>query len=313
LVKNDQPGYALFWRYLKAHAAYLRNNVDGDPAGLANAKSEITKVLDEPRQSSWFSRLNRLRQTLHLETVPEEVTSEEFDTIASAWNALLDGELRNPVKHQPFFDFIRKGLAGSEHRQLSHAVRDLMRLIGWQSEFRDKGQGETDVLASVSAHGQQRALVFEVKAETTAEKPIPLRHVTQAVGQLSRYRGETRLKHHQIRAIFISKSESLEDSAEKAASELAFIRQSTVESVATQAIAAFQRYASIRTRKGLLPKRIECVESLEMSPFLMGFYDVAIHTGRVLSDDEVLSVIKRNRSRFRCFRMQAAHRRRGKH
>jgi hypothetical protein len=117
--------------------------------------------------------------------------------------------------------------------------------------------------------------------------------VTQAAGQLTRYRGETRFKHHQMRAIFVSKSESLEDSAEKAASELAFMRQSTVESVATQAIPAFQRYASIRTRKGLLPKRIECVESLEMSPSLMGFYDVAIHTGRVLSDDEVLSVIKR--------------------
>ena len=293
LVKDDQPGYALFWRYLKAHAAYLRNNVDGDAAGLANAKSEITKVLDEPRQSSWFSRLNRLRQTLHLETVLEEVRSEEFDTIARSWNALLDGELRNAAKHQPFFDSIRKGLAGSDHRELSHAIRDLMRLIGWQAEFRDKGQGETDVLASVSVHGEQQALVFEVKAEMTADKPIPLRYVTQATGQLTRYRGETRFKRHTMRAILVSKSESLEDSAAKAASEFTFMRQSTVESVATQAIAAFQRYASIRTRKGLLPKRIECVESLEMSPSLMGFYEVAIHKGRILSDEEVLSVIKR--------------------
>ena len=168
-----------------------------------------------------------------------------------------------------------------------------MRLIGWQAEFRDKGQGETDVLASVSVHGEQQALVFEVKAEMTADKPIPLRYVTQATGQLTRYRGETRFKHHQMRAILVSKSESLEDSAAKAASELTFMRQSTVESVATQAIAAFQRYASIRTRKGLLPKRIECVESLEMSPSLMGFYEVAIHKGRILSDEEVLSVIKR--------------------
>ena len=294
LVSNNQPGYALFWRYLKAHAAYLRHHVDGDPAGLGIAKSEIVKVLDEPRQSSWFSRLSRLRQTLHLETVPEEALSEEFDCIANAWNTLLDGELRNPTKHQPFFESIREGIAGSDHKKFCHAIRNLMRLIGWQADIREKGEGETDVLATVSVSSQQRALVIEAKPGMTPEKPIPLRYVTQASGQLTRYQGEPRLKHHRMRAIFISKSESLEESASLAAAHLAFIRQLTVVAAATLAIAAFQRYASIRSRKGLLPKRSECLEALEISTQLLGLYNIAIHTGRVLTEEEVLGALKRN-------------------
>lgn len=294
LVSNNQPGYALFWRYLKAHAAYLRSHVDGDAAGLSIARSEIVKVLDEPRQSSWFSRLNRLRQTLHLETVPEETISEEYDCIANAWNGLLDGELRNPTKHQPFLESIREGISGSDHKKFCHAMRNVMRLIGWQAEIREKGEGETDVLATVAVSSQQRALVIEAKPGMMPEKPIPLRYVTQASGQLTRYQGEARLKHHQMRAIFISKSESLDESASQAASDLAFIRQSTMIAAATLAVAAFQRYASIRTRKGLLPKRSECLEALEISLQVLGFYDVAIRTGAVLSDEDVLAVLKRS-------------------
>jgi hypothetical protein len=233
LVTSDQPGYALFWRYLKAHAAYLRNHVDNDPAGLAIAKSEIIRVLDEPRQSSWFSRLNRLKQTLHLETVHEEPVSEEFDCIANAWNLLLDGELRNPAKHQAFFETIREDIEESNHKKFCHAMRQLMRLIGWQAELREKGEGETDILASVAVSSQQRALVIEAKPGMTPDKAIPLRYVTQASGQLTRYQAESRWKNHQMRAIFISKSESLEKSASLAAPQVAFIRQSTVISAAS--------------------------------------------------------------------------------
>src|SRR5207248_2247551 len=200
LAGNNQPGYALFWRYLKAHAAYLRSNIDGDPAGLAHAKAEIIKVLDEPRQSSWFSRLSRLRQTLHMEVVPEDGAAEEFDCITIAWNTFLDGELRNLAKHQPFFDAVRDGIAGSDHGKFCHSMRQLMRLIGWQAEIREKGKGETDVLATVSVSGAQHALVVEVKTEMEHDKPIPLRYVNQASGQFTRYQAEPRLKHYHIRA-----------------------------------------------------------------------------------------------------------------
>ena len=169
-----------------------------------------------------------------------------------------------------------------------------MRLIGWQADIREKGEGETDVLATVSVSSQQRALVIEAKPGMTPEKPIPLRYVTQASGQLTRYQGEPRLKHHRMRAIFISKSESLEESASLAAAHLAFIRQLTVVAAATLAIAAFHRYASIRSRKGLLPKRSECLEALEISTQLLGLYNIAIHTGRVLTEEEVLGALKRN-------------------
>jgi hypothetical protein len=293
LNQSGQPGYSLFWRYLKAHAAYLRKYVDGDLAGLAIAKSEIGKILDEPRQSSWFSRLSRLRQTLQIEHSPEEEATEEFDAIANAWNMLLDGELRNQAKHQPFFDAIRAGLSGAEHRSYCHAVRNVMRLLGWQAELREKGEGETDVIASVSVNAQQRALVIEVKPEMEMGKLIPLRYVNQATGQLTRYEGEQRLKGHQIRALFVSNAEGLEESAALAASRIAFIRASALDVIADRAIAAFQRYASIRLRKGLLPKRSECLEALQISPPLLSLYDVAINAGRVLRDEEVLAVAAR--------------------
>jgi Type III restriction enzyme, res subunit/Helicase C-terminal domain len=293
LAENDQPGYALFWRYLKAHAAYLRSNIDGDPAGLAHAKAEIVKVLDEPRQSSWFSRLSRLRQTLHMEVVPEPDASEEFDCITIAWNSLLDGELRNPAKHQPFFDSVRENIVGSDHGKFCHAMRQLMRLIGWQAEIREKGEGETDVLATVSVSAEQRALVVEAKPEMDADKPIPLRHVNQASGQFTRYQAEPRLKHHHIRALFVSKSNRLEGAAALAAGNLTFIPQSALAMVANLAIAAFQRYAAVRTRKGLLPKRSECLESLNIAPRLLGFYDAALHAGKTLTEEEVVRVLKR--------------------
>jgi hypothetical protein len=121
LETSKQPGYSLFWRYLKAFASYLRYNVDKDSAGLANAKSEVTKILDEPRQSAWFSRLNRLRQTLNLEAAPDEADFEEFDCIAASWNHLLNGDLRNAQKHEQFFADMRNALVGDDHKQFCHA------------------------------------------------------------------------------------------------------------------------------------------------------------------------------------------------
>ena len=78
-----------------------------------------------------------------------------------------------------------------------------------------------------------------------------------------------------------------------AAGQVTFVGQSAVVAAGELAIAAFQRYASIRIRKGLLPKRSECLDALEMSQKLMGLYDVGIHTGRPLSDQEVLAALKR--------------------
>jgi Rad3-related DNA helicase len=165
LESHGQPGYALFWRYLKAYASYLRNSVDKDAAGLANAKNELTRILDEPRQSAWFSRLNRLRQTLNLEAIPEEADFEEFDCIAASWNHLLSGDLRNSKKHEQFFEDLKAALCGSDHKQFCHAMRNLFRLLGWEAEIREKGQGETDVIATVSVEGKHYLLIVEGKPE----------------------------------------------------------------------------------------------------------------------------------------------------
>src|SRR6185312_11696252 len=100
-------------------------------------------------------------------------------------------------------------------------------------------------------------------------------------------------KDHQIRAIFVSKAEGIDEPAVLAASKIAFIRSSVIEAIGDRAIAAFQRYAAIRIRKGLLPKRSECLEALQVSPPLLGLYDIAINTGRVLRDEEVLPAAKR--------------------
>jgi hypothetical protein len=43
LETSNQPGYSLFWRYLKAFASYLRYHVDKDSAGLANARWNYAK------------------------------------------------------------------------------------------------------------------------------------------------------------------------------------------------------------------------------------------------------------------------------
>jgi len=292
-LEASQPGYSLFWRYLKAFASYLRYSVDGDPIGLANAKNELTRVLDEPRQSAWFSRLSRLRQTLNMEVMPDEADFEEFDCISASWNHLLNADLRNYQKHQPFFDDLREALVGNDHKQFCHAVRNLFRLLGWEAEIREKQEGETDVIGMVSAEGGHYLLIVEGKPEMQDGKPIPLRHINQASGQLTRYKSEPRFAKHQIAALLASKASQLEDSAVPAAGNLTFIRQTSLKAVADLAIAAFQRYAAIRNRKGLLPKRSECVEALHLSPKLLGLFAVCSTKGIVLTDEQVLAAMKR--------------------
>jgi hypothetical protein len=119
--------------------------------------------------------------------------------------------------------------------------------------------------------GKHYLLVVEGKTEMEDGKPMPLRYVNQASGQLTRYKSDSRFAKHEAAAMLVSKATQLEDSAKPAASNLTFLRQSVFSSVADMAIAAFQRYATIRHRKGLLPKRTECVEPLQMSAKLLGF------------------------------------------
>ena len=293
LETDKQPGYSLFWRYLKAFASYLRYNVDKDGAGLTSAKVELTRVLNEPRQSAWFSRLNRLRQTLNLEAMPDEADFEEFDCITGSWNHLLGGDLRNAAKHEQFFADMRTALAGEDHKQFCHATRNLFRLLGWDAEIKEKLQGETDVVATISVEGKHYLLVVEGKLEMEEGKPMPLRYVNQTSGQLTRYKSDPRFAKHDAAAILVSKASQLEASATLAASNVTFIRQSAFGSAADMAIAAFQRYAAIRHRKGLLPKRSECVEALQMSPKILGIFAVCATKGQVLDDELVVTFLRR--------------------
>jgi len=293
LETSSQPGYSLFWRYLKAFASYLRYNVDGDPGGLASAKTEVTRILDEPRQSAWFSRLNRLRQTLNLEAMPDEADFEEFDCISASWNHLLNGDLRNHQKHQQFFDDLRNALVGNDHKQFCHAARNLFRLLGWEADIREKQQGETDVIATVSVDGKHYLLIVEGKVEMEEGKPMPLRYVNQASGQFNRYKSESRFAKHQVAAILVSKASQVEDSAVPAAGNLTFLRQTSLKAAADLAIAAFQRYAAIRNRKGLLPKRSECVEALQMSGKLLGLFAICSTKQTILTDEQVLAALRR--------------------
>jgi hypothetical protein len=102
-----------------------------------------------------------------------------------------------------------------------------------------------------------------------------------------------RLKHHHIRALLVSKSNRLEDAAALAAGNLTFIPQSALEVAANLAIAAFQRYAAVRTRRGLLPKRSERLESLNIAPRLLGLCDLALHAGKAITEEEVVRNLKR--------------------
>lgn len=293
LETQGQVGYALFWRYLKAQASYLRYKADGDQAGLANAKNEIAKVLDEPRQSAWFSRLNRLRQTLNLEQLPDDADAEEFDIITASWNHLLNGDLRNSKKHDEWFAAMRDGLAGSDHKKFCYAAKNLFRLIGWEAEIRDHHQGDTDVIASVAVDGKHYLLVVEGKIEPGKEKPIPLKDVNQASGQLTRYQSLPDYQKHNIAALLVSKADSIDAAAVPAAKNVAFIRQSSLKPVSDMAEAAFRRYAAIRFRKGLLPKRSECVEPLRMCPKLLGLFAVCGNKGQIQDDAVILAAVKR--------------------
>jgi hypothetical protein len=292
-LQTSQPGYSMFWRYLKALASYLRYSVDGDPLGLANAKNELTRVLDEPRQSAWFSRLNRLRQTLNMEVTPDETDFEEFDCISASWNHLLNGDLRNYKKHQGFFDDLRRALVGNDHKEFCHGVRNLFRILGWEAEIKEKEQGDTDVIAMTSVQGNHYLLIVEGKPEMPDGKSIPLRYVNQVSGQLTRYKADPRFAKHQIAAVLVSKASQLDDSAVPAAGNMTFVLQTSLKAVADLAIAAFQRYAAIRNRRGLLPKRSECVESLHMAPKLLGFFAICSTKGTVLTDEQIVTAMKR--------------------
>lgn len=293
LERNKQPGYALFWRYLKALASYLRYKHDHDAAGLASARNEIARILNEPRQSAWFSRLNRLRQTLAIETVIEEADTEEFDLLSSAWNNLLDSDLRNSSKHEQFFGAVIEGLVGSDHQDFCHAMRNFLRLLGWQSEVKGKGEGDTDVIATVYLKGQYYLIIVEGKPEMEVGKALPLRYVNQASGQLARYSSLSEFKNHKAAAILVSKADQLDPIAELAAGNLTFIRQTALKPIAEMAISAFRRYADIRYRKGLLPKRSESQEALNLSPKVLGIFEVCAEKGKILENTKVLKEVKR--------------------
>jgi hypothetical protein len=294
LESQGQAGYSLFWRYLKAQASYLRFKIDGEQAGLANTKNEIAKILDEPRQSAWFSRLNRLRQTLNLEQLPADADADEFDIITASWNHLLNGDLRNPKKHDEWFAALHDGLIGNDHKKFCHAAKNLLRLIGWEAEIRDHHQGDTDVIASIATEGKHYLLVVEGKPEVDGGKPIPLRDVNQAGGQLTRYKSSPDYQKHAIASLFVSKANAIDTTAIPAASNATFIRQDALKPVSDMAEAAFRRYAAIRFRKGLLPKRSECVEPLKMSPKLLGLFSICAEKGRILENFTVLAAVKRS-------------------
>ncbi|MBC8218168.1 MAG: hypothetical protein H8E73_06850 [Planctomycetes bacterium] len=290
---DRQPGYSLFWRYLKSLASYLRYRVDKDPEGLTNAKNELTMVLSEPRQSAWFSRLNRLQQTLNLEAITDEADFEEFDCISASWNHLLNRNLRNHQKHQQFFDDLRDALTGNDHKQFCHTVKNLFRLLGWEAEIKEKQQGDTDVVATVSVDGRRCLLVVEGKPEMQEGKPIPLRYVNQVAGQLTRYKADSHFAKYDVAAVLVSKASQIDDAALPAAGNVAFLRQTSFKIAADLAIAAFQRYTSIRHRRGLLPKRSEALEALQMSPKILGLFAVCATKGTILGDEQVLSALKR--------------------
>jgi hypothetical protein len=215
-----------------------------------------------------------------LEAVPDEGDFKEFDCITASWNHLLGGDLRNTAKHKEFFADMKNALAGNDHKQFCHAARTLFRLLGWDAEIREKQQGETDVIATVSVEGKHYLLVVEGKPEMEDGKSMPLRYVNQASGQLTRYKSDFRFAKHEAAVMLVSKTSQLEDSAKPAAGNVTFLRQTAFGCAANMAIAAFQRYASIRHRQGLLPKRSECVEPLQMAPKLLGVFAVCSTRGQ---------------------------------
>lgn len=293
LEADEQPGYALFWRYLKTLASYLRYSVDGEPSGLVNARNEVSRLLEEPRQSAWFSRLNRLRQTLLLEPITDESDFDEFDALAGSWNQLLNGDLRNFKKHEDYFTALRAGLVGTDHKIFCHSLKSLLRILGWESEIREKDEGETDVIAKLLIGRKRFLLIFEGKPEMGSGKPVPLRYVNQASGQLVRYKSNPSYEGFEIAAVLVSNADQLDDTAALAASQLTFLRQTAIGGVAEIGIAAFLRYAAIRNRRGLLPKRSECLEALQMSPRVVGLFDACKKKGSILPDDELIAFVKR--------------------
>ncbi len=295
LAEDGQPGYALFWRYLKAQAAYLRYDTDNDPSGLSNAQSELAKILDEPRQSAWFSRLNRLRQGLNLEMAPDDQHEQEQDVIVASWNQLLGGELRNPSIHNGWFENLRAGLLMPDHKHFCHAVRRLFNLLGWDAEIKDKLEGETDVVATISLEGSRHLLIIEGKPEMDAEKAWPLRYISQALGQLERYTNDASYKKYNKAVLLVGSSEEIGDSAILPAKSVTFVKPSSLIAISDRAIAAFQRYSSIRYKKGFLPKRSECAEALRMTPIALGLMHATALKGSVLADEDVFAYTDRDK------------------
>ena len=134
---------------------------------------------------------------------------------------------------------------------------------------------------------------MEGKPEMEEGKPMPLRYVNQASGQLTRYKSDPRFAKHEMAAIMASNANQLDEAAAPAAAHLTFLRQTALKGIADLAIAAFQRYAAIRHRKKLLPKRSECVKPLQMSPRLLGLYTACSTIGQILDDAQVLAALKR--------------------
>ena len=268
--------HSAFWRYVQAHAVYLK----GGPAALGEAMDILRQASAGGPSTTWFIRLRRLLSELR-----EAQAGQADEQPWAAWDQWIrDAGI---ARVEQAVSRCRTGLMGT-HDQQAESLEILGRIAGVQAS-RPFGEGKTDALWIWSGSRKVEYRSWEVKSGDQSK--IPLKWVTQALGQVETAKSESTTRANAVGSIVTTAME-VDESALSAARSLCLIHRDAVVRFAEWAGDRLIEYAK-HSGSGTASERGEARELVERSmptePWAswLGAL-VRPSSGRVLTADEIV-------------------------
>jgi hypothetical protein len=211
-----------FWKYLEAHAEYLRFHLNDQRDSLAASLNHLERSIAEGGSSSWFNRLRRSKNQL-LES-PQTPIVENYAGLLDQWDALVE---RYPLFKGRFLKWqaaLRAFLDG-KHNQVCEALETLGRLLGYTAN-RPSGDGAPDGLWVAGDH----AATIEVKVDIQ-RKFVTLSDVNQADGHRRAAVEPLNITEDRIVSVIVTPLRTIAASAEQALGSVRIIQLELVEEV----------------------------------------------------------------------------------
>jgi len=267
--------HSAFWRYVQAHAVYL----NGGPAALGQSMDILRQAAASGPLTTWFTRLRRLLSELR-----EVKAGQADDQPWAEWDQWIRDS--GMAKVEQAVSRCRAGLIGT-HDQQAESLEILGRIAGAQAS-RPRGDGKTDALWIWAGPRRVEHRSWEVKSGDQSK--IPLKWVTQALGQVAAAKSESTTRSNAVGCIVTTAME-VEESALSAARGLCLVHRDALVRFTEWAGDRLIEYAQ-HSGSGTASERGVARESVERSmptePWASWLGDlVRPSSGRVLTADEI--------------------------